>query len=91
MDVALVANTFHGVEDQVPFVTQAREVVRPSGRFVVNWQDLPNEETTVGGEGRGPPEDLRMSVEEAREIVGEKFGDVKVVELPPYHFEVVGE
>jgi SAM-dependent methyltransferase len=91
VDVVLVANTFHGVERQPEFARLARESLRPGGRFVVvNWHDRPKEETTVGGEPRGPPEDLRMSVAETREVLSTAFDDVTEVDLPPYHYAVVG-
>lgn len=92
VDVVLVANTLHGVEDEANLVAQAREAVRPGGRFVVvNWRDLPKSETTVGGAERGPPEELRMPVEETREVVAAEFDHVEEIDLPPYHYAVVGE
>ncbi|SFR61678.1 Methyltransferase domain-containing protein [Halogeometricum rufum] len=91
VDVVLVANTFHGVERQAEFARLARESLRPGGRFVVvNWHDLPRAETTVDGEPRGPPEDLRMSVAETREVFSAAFDDRETVDLPPYHYAVVG-
>ncbi|WP_084383911.1 class I SAM-dependent methyltransferase [Halalkalicoccus paucihalophilus] len=62
VDTVLMANTFHGIEDKEPFVQQAFEARHSDGRFIiVNWLDLPRETTTVTGEPRGPPTDLRLS------------------------------
>lgn len=92
VDVVLVANTFHGVEDKVGFTKQVYQSLRPNGRFIiVNWRDLPKEETTVAGTARGPPEELRISVGEAHEIMAEAFEDIQEVDLPPYHYALIGE
>lgn len=92
VDVVLIANTFHGVEDRPAFVRQAYESLRPEGRLiVVNWRDLPRTETTVGGNERGPPEERRLSVEETREIIAEVFEAVEAIDLPPYHYAVLGK
>ena len=92
VDVVLIANTFHGVEDKTAFTTQAYESLRSEGRFiVVNWRDLSRTETTVAGEARGPPEELRMSVEETREIIAEIFEDTEEIDLPPYHYAIIGK
>lgn len=92
VDVALIANTFHGVENPVPFVDDVVRVLDEDGRFVVvNWWDRPRETTTVAGEPRGPPTDLRLSATETREIV-ETAADLTLaqqVELPPYHYALV--
>lgn len=92
VDVGLIANTFHGVEDKGGFTKQAHQSLRPDGRFIiVNWRDLPKEETTVAGTARGPPEELRMSVRETREIMTEAFEEIQEVDLPPYHYALIGE
>jgi SAM-dependent methyltransferase len=94
VDVGLVANTFHGVDDADSFVESTMAVLAEGGRFVVvNWQDRPRETTTVAGEPRGPPTDLRLPAEETRELV-EGAADVELVrdvELPPYHCGLVFE
>jgi SAM-dependent methyltransferase len=94
VDAVLVANTFHGVDDAEGFVREAFESLRPGGRFVVvNWHDLPQETTTVAGEPRGPPTDLRLSADETASVVREAaaFELVERVELPPYHYALVFE
>lgn len=88
----LIANTFHGVEDKIGLTRQAYQSLRPDGRFIiVNWRDLPKEKTTVAGTARGPPEELRMSVSEPYEFMAEVFDDIQEVDLPPYHYALIGE
>ena len=87
-----IANTFHGVEDKVGFTKQAYQSLRPGGRFIiVNWRNLPKEETTVAGTARGPPEELRMSVSETHEIMAEAFEEIHEVDMPPYHYALIGD
>lgn len=91
VDVVLIANTFHGVEDRTGFVEEAFDSLRPDGRLVVaNWRALPKSETTVAGKARGPPEELRLSAGETREIVATTFEEVEEIDLPPYHYAMVG-
>lgn len=93
VDYVLLANTFHGVGDQEGLAVAVHDVLEPGGRFVVvNWHDLPREETTVTGAVRGPPTELRMTPDETREVVeAAGFEAVETVELPPYHYGVVFE
>jgi SAM-dependent methyltransferase len=89
VDIVLIANTFHGVDDTVKLVQQAFDSLRSEGCFIiVNWYDLPRETTTVAGESRGPPTDLRMSPEETKNTVLEAtdFRLKQRVDLPPYHY-----
>jgi SAM-dependent methyltransferase len=90
-DLALVANILHGVDDKVGLAREARNTLRPDGRLVVvNWRDVPMGETTVGGEPRGPPTELRMSPAETEEAVEETGFEVfRSVGLPPYHYGTV--
>jgi SAM-dependent methyltransferase len=91
VDVVLLANTFHGVEAPTAFAEQVFRSLQPGGRFlIVNWRDLPREETTVLGEPRGPPPALRMTPEETRSAVAPAgFEVVREVDLPPYHYGLV--
>lgn len=92
VDTVLIANTFHGVEDKEAFVQQAFEALHSDGRFIIiNWLDLPRETTTIAGEPRGPPTDLRLSPTETESIVREASNCrlVEHVELPPYHYALV--
>ncbi|MEF8851331.1 MAG: class I SAM-dependent methyltransferase [Haloarculaceae archaeon] len=94
VDAVLVANTFHGIDDQAGVVEQAFDSLVPGGRLVVvNWRALPRETTTVAGEPRGPPTDLRMTPGETEAAVVEaaEFTPGESVELPPYHYAVAFE
>lgn len=94
VDLVLIANTFHGIEDTGAFVRQAHESLRPGGRFVVvNWHDLPREETVVAGEERGPPTELRLPPEETERAVtgAADFTLAEEIDLPPYHYALVFE
>ncbi|MFY4815789.1 class I SAM-dependent methyltransferase [Haloarcula sp. AONF1] len=92
VDALVVANTFHGVDDRAAFVAEAFDAIAPGGSLiVVNWHDRPREATTVGGEPRGPPTELRMPPEETAEAVtrAAAFELDGRVDLPPYHYAVV--
>lgn len=94
VDVALLANAFHGVDDPAAFVEAVASVLAEDGRFVVvNWWDRPKETTTVAGEPRGPPTELRLSPDETRERVEDaaEFTQVRRVELPPHHYALCFE
>ncbi|GAB3705751.1 class I SAM-dependent methyltransferase [Halorubrum pallidum] len=94
VDVAILANAFHGIDDRAGFLAGVVDALAPGGRFVViNWQARPRAETTVGGEPRGPPTDLRISPDETRAAV-ESATDLRLareVDLPPYHYGLVFE
>ncbi|POG54823.1 class I SAM-dependent methyltransferase [Haloferax marisrubri] len=94
VDVALFANAFHGVDDRDEFLTEVASVLADDGRFVVvNWRPLSRSETTIAGEPRGPPTDLRLGPEETAEIV-EDATDLAVtaeIDIPPYHYALVFE
>ncbi|WP_410766301.1 class I SAM-dependent methyltransferase [Haloferax sp. DFSO60] len=91
VDVVLLANTLHGVEDKTKLIQQAFDTLRDGGQLVVvNWHDHPRETTTVGGKPRGPPTELRMSPEETNTAVQDAV-DVRSttsIELPPYHYAI---
>lgn len=91
VDVVVVANTFHGIDDRARFVRQTFESLRSDGQFVVvNWRDLPRERTSIAGEPRGPPTELRVSPDETEAVVldAAEFRLREHVELPPYHYAV---
>ena len=83
VDAGLIANTFHGVDDPEAFVAGVVDALASGGRFV--------EETTVAGEPRGPPTDLRLSPAETTELVegASDLREVKRVDVPPYHYGIV--
>jgi SAM-dependent methyltransferase len=94
VDTVLIANTFHGIDETGPLVGEVFDSLVPGGRFVVvNWRDQPRETTTVAGEQRGPPTDLRMDPDrtEAAVLDGAEFSATEQVDLPPYHYAVVFE
>jgi hypothetical protein len=94
VDVGLIANTFHGVEDHVSFLKEVTTVLAETGRFIIiNWRNLPREETTIGGEPRGSPTELRLSPAETTTIVSDAtdLTQTRHVELPPYHYALVFE
>lgn len=94
VDVVLIANTLHGVDEPDELLENAAGVLRPDGRIaIVNWRPLPREETTILGEPRGPPEELRTSPEETERLVRDAVDveTLEVVELPPYHYAVLAD
>jgi SAM-dependent methyltransferase len=91
VDFVLIANTFHGVPDQIGLARSVREVLRPNGVFcIINWHPVPREETVILGKPRGPRTEMRMPPESVR-AVGEAAGFhmVRIVDLPPYHYAAV--
>jgi ubiquinone/menaquinone biosynthesis C-methylase UbiE len=93
VDFVLIANTFHGVPDQIGLACSVREVLKPDGLFcIVNWHPAPREETVVLGKPRGPQTEMRMSPEAVRTVVETAgFFMQRVVDLPPYHYAAVFE
>jgi SAM-dependent methyltransferase len=91
VDLVLIANTFHGVPDQVGLAQAVAAVLKPAGRFVVvNWHALARERTTVLGQPRGPRSDMRMSPDDtAAAVTPAGFDLVETVELPPYHYGAI--
>jgi SAM-dependent methyltransferase len=94
VDLALLANAFHGIDDRAAFVEGVAAALAADGRFVVvNWRDRPREETAIAGEPRGPPTELRVGPEETRRAV-EDASDLRLareVDLPPFHYGLVFE
>jgi len=99
IDEDLLAELAHladkqGIDDTDQFVAAVAECLADGGEsVVVNWVDRPREETTVGGETRGPPTELRLSPEETTAAVtaGTAFELDRELELPPYHYGLVFE
>ncbi|RDJ13445.1 class I SAM-dependent methyltransferase [Rhizobium grahamii] len=91
VDFVLIANTFHGVPDQAGLAHSVRAVLRPNGLFcIVNWHSMPQEETVILGNPRGPRTEMRMSPESIRAVVeAADFRMREIVDLPPYHYAAI--
>jgi ubiquinone/menaquinone biosynthesis C-methylase UbiE len=86
-----LANTFHGVPDQLRLARAVAAILAPRGQFgIVNWHRRPREETAVLGQPRGPKTEMRMEVRDVMAAVA-PAGLVlnRTVELPPYHYGAV--
>lgn len=88
VDLVIIANTFHGVPDQIEMAQGVRQVLEPSGHFVIiNWQPIPREQTQVLDIARGPATELRMAPEATKGVVEPAgFREVRVVDVGPYHY-----
>ena len=88
VDFVFIANAFHGVPDRSRLARAVHDSLKLTGRFaVVNWHQLPREETPVLGEPRGPKNELRLSPEQT--IAAVEAGGLKLTQLadvPPYHY-----
>jgi len=91
VDYVLLANTFHGVPDQLGLARVVAAKLKPQGQFgIVNWHRRSREETVVLGQPRGPKTEMRKEANEVTAIV-ESAGLLlnRSIELPPYHYGVV--
>jgi SAM-dependent methyltransferase len=90
-DYVFLANTFHGVADQLGLTRAVAATLKPHGIFgIVNWHRRPREETVVLGQPRGPTTEMRMEADEVVAIVNSAGLQLnRTVELPPYHYGVV--
>lgn len=92
VDVALLANAFHGIGEPSQVTREMVAGLADDGRLVVvNWRSLPREATTVAGDPRGPPTELRLSPEETEARISDAT-DVRLtetVDIPPYHYGLV--
>lgn len=90
-DYVFLANTFHGVSDQLVLARAVAACLKPQGQFgIVSWHRRPREETVVLGQPRGPKTEMRIEASDVTAIV-EPAGLLlnRAVELPPYHYGVV--
>jgi ubiquinone/menaquinone biosynthesis C-methylase UbiE len=91
VDHVFLANAFHGVPDRPRLARAVRDVLKTDGLFaIVNWHARPRQQTTVLGEPRGPPTEMRMTPQQTRadvEAGGLKFA--YQVEVSPYHYGAV--
>ena len=91
VDYVFLANTFHGVPDQLRLARAVKAILKPCGQFgIVNWHRRPREETVVLGRPRGPKTEMRMEARDVTAVV-EPTGLVlnRAVELPPYHYGAI--
>ena len=91
VDFVFIANTFHGVPDQLHLSNVIAQTLKDAGHFaVINWHTKPREETTVLDLPRGPRDELRMQPEEVQKVV-EPAGFMleKVVDVGSYHYGAV--
>jgi SAM-dependent methyltransferase len=88
VDYVFLANTFHGVPDQLGLARAVATILKPGGQFgVVNWHRRPREETVVLGRPRGPRAEMRMEARDVADIVKRAGLSLnRTVELPPYHY-----
>ena len=93
LDYVFLANTFHGVPDQLGVARVVAASLKPHGQFgIVNWHHRPREETVVFGQPRGPKTEMRIEADEVVAIVGPAgLLPNRTVDLPPYHYGVVFE
>jgi len=91
VDYVLMANSFHGVPNQVQLVRVVATMLLPGSRFgIINWYPAEREETPVLGAPRGPRKALRISPEATQAIV-EAGGFVQetLIPFPPYHYGLI--
>lgn len=93
VDLVLIANTFHGVPDQLRLARAVATVLRQRGRLIViNWHQRPREVTTILGQPRGPKAEMRMTPEAVNAVVAPAgLRPIRLVELPPYHYAAILE
>jgi ubiquinone/menaquinone biosynthesis C-methylase UbiE len=91
VDYVFLANTFHGVPDQLRLARAVAAILKPTGQFgVVNWHRRLREETVVLGQPRGPRTEMRIEARDVAVIL--KPADLllnRTVELPPYHYGAI--
>ena len=93
VDYVFLANTFHGIPDQLGVARAVAASLKPHGQFgIVNWHYRPREETVVLGQSRGPKTEMRIEADEVAAIV-KPSGLLlnRTVELLPYHYGAIFE
>jgi SAM-dependent methyltransferase len=91
VDYVFIANTFHGVPEQLYLSKMVHQTLNDTGRFtVINWYRRSREETTVLDQPRGPDTELRMQPEDVQQVV-EPAGFVleKIFDVGPYHYAAI--
>ena len=91
VDYVFLANTFHGIPDQLGLARAVAVLLKPKGLFgIINWHRRPRGETVGLGQPRGPKTEMRIEANDVTAIV-QPAGLLlnRTVELPPYHYGVV--
>ena len=88
VDYVFLANTLHGVPDQLGLARTVVAILKPEGQFgLINWHRRPREETLVFGQPRGPRTEMRMEARDVAVIVEPAgLSPNRTVEFPPYHY-----
>jgi len=91
VDYVFLANTFHGVPDQLGLARGVAASLKPKGLFgIINWHRRPREETVVFGQPRGPRTEMRIEANDVAAIVKPAgLALNRTIELPPYHYGIV--
>jgi ubiquinone/menaquinone biosynthesis C-methylase UbiE len=91
VDYVFLANTFHGIPDQLGLARAVAAILKPKGQIgIVNWHRRPHAETVVLGQPRGPKTEMRIEAHEVAAIVKPAGLLLNLtVELPPYHYGAV--
>jgi len=91
VDYVFLANTFHGVPDQLGLAQSVAAALKPKGLFgIINWHRRPREETVVLGQPRGPKTEMRIEANDLAAIVKRAGLSLnRTIELPPYHYGIV--
>jgi SAM-dependent methyltransferase len=91
VDYVFLANTFHGVPDQLGLARGVTAALKPKGLFgIINWHRRPREETVLHGQPRGPKTEMRIEANDVAAIVKPAGLSLnRTIELPPYHYGIV--
>jgi len=83
VDVAFFANVLHEVENKKAFLREVKRLCKPAAYVVdVDWKKVPTE--------RGPPLKIRLSEEEAANLLSESgFAVMKQMDVGPKHYELI--
>ena len=91
VDYVFLANTFHGVPDQLGLARSVAASLKPKGLFgIINWHRRPREATVVLGQPRGPRTEMRIEANDVAAIVKPTGLSLnRTIELPQYHYGTV--